>query len=131
MGDAVIIDYQLFLSKKIFCQKREKNKISWFCCSHEEQCCSCAKPNITRLLVQQNHQEKKEFEAYLKIIFSDVLMNYEYFYAIIIMPDLFMFFILIKGTTLQEMKVPIKDYFSICDQIHGKLRFGQIYWRNP
>ena len=54
-------------------------------------------------------------------------MNYEFFYAIIIMPDLFMFFILIKGTTLQEMKVPIKGYFSICDQIHGKLRFGQIY----
>ena len=33
--------------------------------------------------------------------------------------------------TAQKMKSSIKDFFSKCDQIRRKLRFGHIYWRNP
>ena len=33
--------------------------------------------------------------------------------------------------TLQKMKFSIKDFFTNCDQIRRKLRFGHIYWRNP
>ena len=32
--------------------------------------------------------------------------------------------------TAQKAKFPNKYFFSKCDQIHRKLRFGHIYWRN-
>ena len=30
----------------------------------------------------------------------------------------------------KKIKLSIKDFFSKCDQIRRKLRFGHIYWRN-
>ena len=30
-----------------------------------------------------------------------------------------------------KIKFSIKNFFSKCDQIRRKLRFGHIYWRNP
>ena len=36
-----------------------------------------------------------------------------------------------KKDTAQKMKFSIEDFFSKCDQIRRKLRFGHICGRNP